>query len=296
MKIYNLGSLNVDYVYSVDHFVAAGETISSSKMEIFPGGKGLNQSVAIARAGGEVVHGALLGDGADFLIEQMKSSGVDVSKIKRVSGSPGHAIIQVNGDGENCIMIYPGTNRELDGEYIDFFLSDAKEGDILLLQNETNCVAEAIEKAKERGMQVALNPSPMGKEIKYMSPKLMRSVDYWFCNEIEGEVLTDFSEPRAICGVFHEICPNSTLILTLGEKGSICSLPLWSYRQEAYPAKPVDTTAAGDTYTGYFLASLAAGTDMQTAMDRASRAAAITVSRPGASSSIPYIYEVIKNG
>ena len=289
MKIYNLGSLNIDYVYSVDHFVSAGETISAVGMKTFPGGKGLNQSVAAARAGAQVVHGALLGEGAEFLVEQFLSSGVDVSKIIDSEGSPGHAIIQVNGDGENCIMIYPGTNRMLDKDYVSYFLDGAESGDVLLAQNETNCIAEAFEIAHSKGMKIAFNPSPFDSSIKELPTEL---VDLWFCNEIEGALLTGEREPEAICREFLKTYPDSSLVLTLGEEGSVFCSAGGTVKESAYPATPVDTTAAGDTYTGYFLASLAAGLDVKEAMRRASAASAITVSRPGASSSIPYLSEV----
>ena len=292
MKVYNLGSLNVDYVYSVDHFVSAGETISSDKMEIFPGGKGLNQSVALARAGADVVHGALLGDGAEFLVEKMRSSGVDVSKIKKAPGSPGHAIIQVDRKGENCIMLFAGTNRALDEDYVSEFLSNAEPGDYLLAQNETNCLREAFYAAHEKGMKIAFNPSPFDEKIKDLP---LDTVDLWFCNEIEGAALTGAMDPEDICRRFRESYPDSSLILTLGEEGSLYCGPEGVIRQCAYRVDPVDTTAAGDTYTGYFLASVARKTGIKEAMDSASRASAITVSRMGASSSIPY-YDEVKNG
>lgn len=284
MKVYNLGSLNIDYVYTVDHFVSAGETISSEKMEIFPGGKGLNQSVAIARAGGSVVHGALLGDGADFLAEQLVSSGVNISKIKRITGSPGHAIIQVDVSGENCIMIYPGTNRCLGETYVEYFLSDAEEGDVLLAQNETNCLRDAFALAKKKGMKIAFNPSPYNSFIDDV-PK--ESVDLWFCNETEGEALTGECDPEAICEEFIGKYPDSSLVLTLGEEGSIFCDKNGLIKQSAYRAEAVDTTAAGDTFTGYYLACIASGKSVAEALDTASRASAITVSRMGASSSIP---------
>ncbi len=289
MKIYNLGSVNVDYVYSVDHFVSAGETISSDKMEVFPGGKGLNQSVALARAGADVVHGALIGDGAEFLAEQMKSSGVDTSKLKRVAGSPGHAIIQVDRNGENCIMLFAGTNRQIDPSYVDFFLSDAAAGDFLLAQNETNCLKEAFLAAREKGMKISFNPSPFDEKIKDLPLEL---VDLWFCNEIEGAALTGASDVDGICKGFRKKYPAATLILTLGEEGSVCCGRDGVFRQKAYRAEPVDTTAAGDTFTGYYLACVSKNLSLTDSMDAASRASAITVSRMGASSSIPYFDEL----
>ncbi|MBQ7499531.1 MAG: ribokinase [Clostridia bacterium] len=289
MKIYNLGSLNIDHVYTVDHFVRAGETIATEKYEIFPGGKGLNQSVALARAGAEVVHGALVGEGGEFLMETMAASGVDVSKIKRVSGSCGHAIIQVNKNGENCIMIHGGTNRALDKEYIEEFLSDAQKEDILLLQNETNCVAEAIEAAYSKGMTVAFNPSPFDGGIKYLP---LDHVGIWFCNEIEGAELIGTQDTDGICRGFERKYPDSELILTLGEDGSVYCGRGERFSQKAYKNTVVDTTAAGDTFTGYYLASIAKGLSPEKAADIASKAASITISRPGASSSIPFADEV----
>ena len=289
MKIYNLGSVNVDYVYSVDHFVSAGETISSDKMEVFPGGKGLNQSVALARAGAEVVHGALIGDGAEFLAEQMKSSGVDTSKLKRVSGSPGHAIIQLDRNGENCIMLFAGTNRQIDPSYVESFLSEAEAGDFLLAQNETNCLKDAFLAAHEKGMKIAFNPSPFDDKIRDLPLGL---VDLWFCNEIEGSALTGASDIDGICKRFMKMYPDSTLILTLGEEGSVYCGKDGVTRQSAFRTEPVDTTAAGDTFTGYYLASISKNQSVPDSMETASRASAITVSRMGASSSIPYFNEV----
>ena len=171
MKIYNLGSLNIDYVYSVEHFVTAGETLPSDVMEVFPGGKGLNQSVALARSGAKVIHGGLIGDGGDFLTEKMALSGVDISRIKRTDGSNGHAIIQVNKDGQNCILLHAGSNYKIDRQYIEDFLADAVENDILLLQNEISCLDEVFEIAEQKKLRIAINPSPfiLSKTINSMS-------------------------------------------------------------------------------------------------------------------------------
>ena len=291
MRVYNLGSLNVDYVYQVDHFVRAGETISSGKMGTFPGGKGLNQSVALARAGATVIHGALVGDGAEFLVDTMRESGVDTSRIEKIDGAPGHAIIQVNRRGENCIMIYPGTNRRLTREYVSRFLDGAEEGDVFLAQNETNCLPEAFEEAKKHGMKIAFNPSPCDDVLLSLPLEL---VDYWFCNEIEAKRLFGSDDPDKICRDFREGPFDAALILTLGEAGSRYADKEGTVKQKAYKTKPVDTTAAGDTYTGYFLAALCKGRPVKEAMDAASRASAITVSRMGASCSVPYYFEVEK--
>lgn len=289
MRIYNLGSMNIDYVYQVPHFLQPGETLSSETLEIFPGGKGLNQSVALGRAGAQVIHGAVMGNGGAFLLQTMMDSGVDVSRIRKTDASPGHAIIQVDKSGQNCILLFAGTNRMLEEAYIETFLADAAPGDILLLQNECSCLKEAMALGHKMGMQIAFNPSPFHGDILKLP---LSWVDWWFCNEIEGAALFGSDAPEAVAENFAKRYPGSNLILTLGGEGSLFVNGETRLRQSIYPARAVDTTAAGDTYTGYFLAAVAAGKPIQQAMEQASKAAAITVSRMGAAGSIPYHSEL----
>lgn len=289
MKLYNLGSLNIDYVYAVSHFVTAGETLASESMQVFPGGKGLNQSVAAARAGAKVVHGALMGEGGDFLLDAMLSSGVDISRIQKVGGSCGHAIIQVENGGQNGILLFPGTNHRIDESYVEAFLADAEPNDILLLQNEISGLDAAFSLAHEKGMQIAFNPSPFHPSLRQLP---LSHVTWWFCNEIEGEALFGSSDPEQIAANFAKLYPESSLILTLGENGSLFKNRDTLIRQDACPAKAVDTTAAGDTFTGYFMAAVMSGQATTAALAIASKASAITVSRPGASESIPFLHEV----
>lgn len=289
MKIYNLGSLNIDYVYSVEHFVSAGETLSSENMEIFPGGKGLNQSVALARAGAEVIHGGLIGDGGEFLKETMEKSGVSVSRIKRMVGSNGHAIIQVNKEGQNCILLYAGANHKINREYIEEFLADAEENDVLLLQNEISGLDVAFETAQNKKMQIAFNPSPLGENIGSLPRE---AVKWFFCNEIEGEALFGSREPLEIQENFIKMHPESVLILTLGSEGSMYVSKKESFFQPSFKTKAVDTTAAGDTFTGYFLSAVVRGETPRNAMEISSKAASVTVSRKGASESIPKLCEL----
>lgn len=289
MKIYNLGSLNIDYVYGVEHFVQPGETISSLNLEIFSGGKGLNQSVALARAGAKVIHGGLIGEEGLFLKEILADSGADVSFVKTVEGRTGHAIIQVEPNGQNNIILFSGANHKFTPEYLDKFLNDAQPGDILLMQNETTCLKEAFEKAHNKNMQIAFNPSPFGKNIFDLP---LSYVDWWFCNEIEGMALFGSEVPEEIMKTFSEKYPESNLILTLGKQGSVFKNKEQTVYQPIYIVKAVDTTAAGDTFTGYFLAYIADGKSVTAAMDAAALASSITVSRKGAAPSIPYIQRV----
>ena len=186
MKIYNMGSLNIDYVYRVPHFVQPGETISSYGREIFAGGKGLNQSIALARAGAQVIHGGMIGPDGAFLKELLEDSGVDTTHICTLQEASGHTVIQVDEQGQNCIILYAGTNHCVTKAYLDELLKDASAGDFMLIQNEINCLNEAMEIAHKKKMYIAFNPSPISKEL-FTLP--LSYVDWWFCNEIEGAIL-----------------------------------------------------------------------------------------------------------
>lgn len=289
MRIYNLGSLNIDYVYDVDHFVSAGETLSSDKMQIFPGGKGLNQSVALARAGAEVIHGAVIGEDGGFLTEILSSAGVDTSRIETIPRRCGHAVIQVDKSGQNCILLYPGTNRCIDRRYIENFLSDAERDDILVVQNEISGLDIAFETAHRKNMRIAFNQSPFHSDIKKLPLSLVR---WLFCNETEGEALFGSRDIREITERFITQIPDGDLILTLGKDGSVFKNREKFIVQPIFETKTVDTTAAGDTFLGYFLASVTKGESVERSMAVASKAASVAVSVKGAASSIPFLRDV----
>lgn len=289
MRIYNLGSLNIDYVYDVDHFVSAGETLSSDKMQIFPGGKGLNQSVALARAGAEVIHGAVIGEDGGFLTEILSSAGVDTSRIETIPLRCGHAVIQVDKSGQNCILLYPGTNRCIDRRYIENFLFDAERDDILVVQNEISGLDIAFETAHRKNMRIAFNPSPFHSDIKKLPLSLVR---WLFCNETEGEALFGSRDIREITERFITQIPDGDLILTLGKDGSVFKNRKKFIAQPIFETKTVDTTAAGDTFLGYFLASVTKGESVERSLAVASKAASVAVSVKGAASSIPFLRDV----
>ena len=289
MKIYNLGSLNIDYVYSVPHFVRPGETLDSDKREVFPGGKGLNQSVALSKAGANVIHGGFVGDDGELLLETLKNAGVDTGRIAKASTASGHTIIQVDATGQNCIILFGGANRCFTPEYIEDVLGDAEEGDILLLQNEVNALTEIFRIAHQKKMQIAFNPSPYDKSILDLP---LQYVSYWLCNEIEGEELTGERDPEKIIENLSARYPDSSIVLTLGKNGCKYKSKDTSCYQPIFKVSAVDTTAAGDTFTGYFLSSLTKGIVPEEALKIASAASAIAVSRQGAASSIPTPEEV----
>ena len=291
MKIYNLGSLNIDYVYRVAHFVRAGETLSSSDMEVFPGGKGLNQSIALARAGALVIHGGMIGRDGAFLEALLVKNGV-VSRIETANSSTGHAIIQVDEEGSNSILLYGGANQTVDKAYAERFLHDAAPGDLLLLQNEVSNLSDIFAVAAEKGMDVAFNPSPFDDRILDLP---LSQVKWWLCNEIEGELLFGVSDPETIAAKFCEKYPKSNLVLTLGSRGSLFANAAGVIYQQAIPTNVLDTTAAGDTFTGYFLHAVTSDLPAESALQIAAKAAAIAVSRKGASVSIPTKAEVENN-
>ena len=289
MKILNFGSCNIDYVYSVDHIVKPGETIPSHAMETFAGGKGLNQSVAAARAGGAVYHGGMIGRDGLFLKQLLADSGVNLSYLAESSGISGHAIIQVTGEGQNSIVLYPGANHQLKEEYILEVLEDFEKQDIVVLQNEINLVDFIVEQAYRKGMKILLNPSPYNQKIKDID---LHKISYLILNEIEGEDMAGTHEPEEILSYFENHYPNLSVILTLGAKGSIYAYKGERLVQPSFSVPVVDTTAAGDTFTGYVVAGLARGEKMETVLKTASAAAALAVTRKGAAPSIPTMDEV----
>ena len=293
MRVLSFGSLNIDYVYEVPRFVGGGETLSALSLRQFSGGKGLNQSVALARAGLEVRHAGAVGRDGLFLLEELRAAGADTRYVEVLEDvSTGHAVIQRTPAGENCILLYGGANRRITREHIDRVLSDFGPGDALVLQNEISELPYLAEQAKKRDMIVALNPSPMEEGLLSLLP----SAGYLILNEIEAsQLLRGLGKPVPEAGeALAEALPSSaTIVLTLGPQGSLCAAGGRLIRQAAVPVRPVDTTAAGDAYTGFFLAGALSGRGVEWAMEYASAAAAIAVTRPGAAPSIPSREEVL---
>ncbi len=292
MKILNFGSCNVDYVYSLDHIVRIGETQSTYKLEIFPGGKGLNQSLAMARAGAEVYHAGCVGRDGAMLTELLADNGVDISHVRTVDAKNGHAIIQVSARGDNSIFLYAGSNEMVTEKFVDAVLEDFGEGDMLLLQNEISNVAYIIEKAHQKRMCILLTPSPFRDEIRRFD---LNKISYMILNEVEAGELSGKDTPEDALAYFREAYPDLCVVLTLGAKGSLYVKGPLEIRQAAFQVHVVDTTAAGDTFTGYFAAGVACGQTIAQTMKMASAAAAIAVSRNGAAPSIPLKNEVLES-
>lgn len=290
MLILNLGSLNMDKVYNVDHFVLAGETILADKYEVFCGGKGLNQSIALARAGARVYHAGLVGTDGEPLCEALGQAGVDLKYLARTDGVSGHAVIQLTPQGQNGIVVYGGANGAVSREYIDTVLADFAAGNLLLLQNETSNVAYAMQTAKAKGMLVAFNPSPVTADLVTYP---LDCVDYLILNEVEGNALAGGETNTEILNALHQKYPRAAVILTVGQQGVLYRDKDRQASHGVYDVEVLDTTGAGDTFCGYFLACIAEGMREREALEYASRASSLAVSRRGASTSIPYRDEVM---
>lgn len=290
MKVLNYGSLNYDYVYQVEHIMRPGETQSSSGMATHNGGKGLNQSIAVARAGIQIYHAGAVGEEGKGLLDCLKADGVDCTYVKELPGKSGHTIIQVDKDAQNCILLFGGANRSQTKEQIDEVFANFDEGDILILQNEVNELAYIIDKAAERKMQIILNPSPYDD---YLASCDMTKISYFVMNEVEGGDITGETDPDKILEKVHELYPHAKVLLTLGKDGAVYTDYENKWFQGSFNVKAVDTTAAGDTFTGYFVAGIVNGWDMGETLKLCAKASAIAVSRPGAAPSIPKYEEVI---
>ncbi|MDO4539334.1 MAG: ribokinase [Coriobacteriales bacterium] len=292
-KVLNFGSLNLDYVYRVDHFVQPGETLNAASQMINPGGKGLNQSIALARAGMRPWHAGCLGLGGDKLAELLRANGVDTSYLMSVDELQGNAVIQVTPSGENCIVLFGGSNRCVSAEQIERTLASFDPGDWLVLQNEVNEVARLVDEAHARGMHVVLNPSPFDEGLREVD---FSKLSWLLVNEVEARQVAQSSDPSEVWRTLHARYPQLSVLITLGSRGSVAyqmqNGEVHETHQDAFVVNAKDTTGAGDTFTGYFVASLMTELPLEDCMRRASMASALSVTREGAAASIPQLAEV----
>lgn len=297
MKILDFGSLNIDYVYAVPHFVRAGETVAATRRDIFPGGKGLNQAIALGRAlcgsrgiEAHIAGGVGKGDGA-FLKDALNEAGVRTELLVERDAPSGHTFIQVDSSGQNSIVYYAGANKMHTAQSVDSTLAHFSKGDCLVLQNEINMTDYIIEKAREKGMVIFMNPSPFDKSVLSLPLAL---VDYFVVNEVEAADIAEVpaADEDALLAALAKKLSGAAIVLTLGKRGVIYKDKSAAHRHGIYDAPVVDTTAAGDTFTGCFIACVARGMEIDKALEYASKAASIAVSRKGASPSIPTFDEV----
>ena len=292
MKVLNFGSLNLDYVYKVDHMVARGETETCHARNTYYGGKGLNQSVALSRAGAPVYHAGNVGSAGLVLLRELENAGVNTGYVKVLEDVPtGHTVIQNDREGDNCILLFSGANRCVTPEQVDEVFRGFSAGDWIILQNEINALALIMAKAREKGMVLVFNPSPADERLRDLP---LGDVDWFVLNEIEAGQLTGVSSenPEELLAALHARFPGAKIVLTLGSDGSMYSDGQTVLRQGIYKTAAVDTTAAGDTFTGYFIAGIIQGDSPAEALNRATMASSICVSREGAAPSIPALHEV----
>ncbi|MEW6750709.1 MAG: ribokinase [Candidatus Latescibacterota bacterium] len=290
MRILNFGSLNIDHVYAVEHIARPGETVTSRAYQLHAGGKGANQSVALARAGAPVWHAGRVGPEGRWLLDRLRQAGVDVDLVCVGSEPTGHALIQVEASGQNSIVLFPGANHAVDEAQVEATMGRFSEGDILLLQNEISCLTYILRTARDQGLRICLNPAPFTPEVLACP---LQCVDLLVANESEAMGLVggapgDPDLIRALAARF----PEAAVVLTLGARGAVHCWRGVETRVPAVPVQAVDTTAAGDTFIGYFLWGWAGGAPVRRCLERAARAAAVCVTRSGAMDSIPTAAQV----
>lgn len=290
MRFLVLGSMNIDNTFSVEHIVREGETISSHGMSRSAGGKGANQSASLAKAGANVCFAGKCGSDGRWILDLLKTYGVDVSLSIVGECNTGMAMIQVDDKGQNSIVLDAGGNRLWQEDEVKTILSSFNEGDVIVLQNEINLLPLIIEEAKRRGMIVVLNPSPFDNAISSLP---LDSVDWFFVNEIEGKALTGEDGFDEILNAFKKLYPGASIVLTCGKKGAYAMVGGDICYQEIIDYPVVDTTGAGDTFLGFFLSSFLRGESAEKSLLTATKASAIAVSRKGAMSAIPLKEEVI---
>ncbi len=295
-KICVIGSLNMDLVVKVDTMPKAGQTLIGSNFKEVPGGKGANQAVAMARLNGNVsIIGKIGNDGfGQTLINSLKNDNVNTDYIKIEEGPTGVALITVDRNAENCIVVAPGANFKLTNEDIDNNMDAILNSDILVVQLETplETIKYALKKAKEAGKYTILNPAPAVE----LEDELIENVDLLTPNETELEIISKVEinceeDIKKAAQVMINKGVNE-LIVTLGSKGSLYINKDKSMFKKAYKVQAVDTTAAGDSYTGALAVAFANNKNVEEAMDFASRVGALSVKKEGAQSSLPTLKDV----
>ena len=284
MAVWCYGSINIDHFYDLAHLPAPGETLAARDYRMELGGKGANQSVAAARAGAVVRHVGAIGVDGDTALAQLVAAGVDCAGVQRLEGATGHAIILVEQGGENSIVLHAGANRALALEAALAAFEGVELDDILLIQNETAHQAEVAEAAMGLGMDVVYSAAPFDLEaVRAVLP----FVNTLVLNAVEAAQL------QAAMDVPFEDLPVSSVVITRGAEGaSWQARGMETIHVPALPVSVVDTTGAGDCFTGALAAALDAGQLPEEAMRFAAAAAALQVSRAGTASAMPARAEI----
>ena len=291
-----IGSLNMDLVVNVEKMPKAGQTLLGSNFKEVPGGKGANQAVAMARLNGNVTMIGKVGNDSfgETLVNSLKKDNINTNYIQVEEGPSGVALITVDKNAQNSIVVAPGANYKLTKEDIDKNIDAIKNSDIVVVQLETplETIKYALKKAKELGKYTILNPAP----AVVLEDEIIENVDLLTPNETELEIISQKSiSNEDDINECAQIMINKgvrELIVTLGSKGSLYINKETSMFKKAYKVEAIDTTAAGDSYTGALAVAISIGKDMEYAMDFASKVGALSVMKEGAQSSLPTLIEV----
>ncbi|RHN88054.1 ribokinase [Coprobacillus sp. AM23-2] len=291
MKVLCFGSANLDHVYKVDHFTVPGETQGCLEYNIKCGGKGVNQAIAMALAGNDTYFAGIIGSDGGLLKDALVDKGVHIDYMKISNKPTGHAIIEVDQSGQNHILLYGGTNKEIDFEYIDEVLSHFSKGDIVVLQNEINNVPYIIERCYEKEMKIFFNAAPYDIAVKNYP---IEKVTWLVVNETEGATLSNEEDYEKIIQTLKQKYPHTHILFTMGKEGSRVLTDKEDIKVEALKVNAVDTTGAGDTYIGYFVRGIVEEMPLLETAQMATKASAIAVTRFGAVDSIPNYEEVFE--
>lgn len=291
MKVLCFGSANLDHVYKVDHFTVPGETQGCLEYNIKCGGKGVNQAIAMALAGNDTYFAGIIGSDGGLLKGALVDKGVHIDYMKISNKPTGHAIIEVDQSGQNHILLYGGTNKEIDFEYIDEVLSHFSKGDIVVLQNEINNVPYIIERCYEKEMKIFFNAAPYDIAVKNYP---IEKVTWLVVNETEGAALSNEEDYEKIIQTLKQKYPHTHILFTMGKEGSRVLTDKEDIKVEALKVNAVDTTGAGDTYIGYFVRGIVEEMPLLETAQMATKASAIAVTRFGAVDSIPNYEEVFE--
>ena len=277
-----IGSLNMDLVVNVDTMPKPGQTLLGGNFKEVPGGKGANQAVAMARLEGNVsMIGKVGKDGfGKTLIKALNNDNVNTNHVNIANCSTGVAFITVDKNAQNAIVVAPGANFQLTKDDIDKNIDCIKNSDIVVIQLETplKTVKYALQVAKGLNKYTILNPAPAVK----LDDEIIGHVDLLTPNETELEIISEIMIEKGV----------KELIVTLGSKGSLYINEEKSFFKPAYTVEAVDTTAAGDSFTGALAVSLSNNKTMEEAMDFASKVGALSVMKEGAQSSLPTLKDV----
>lgn len=283
--IINFGSLNIDHVYRVAHMPAPGETLAVKSYKRFLGGKGANQSIAIAKSGGDVRHVGAIGKDDRWSSDALRRAGVSPDHLAEVDAPTGHAVIMVNDDGENQILTHGGANQHLTHEQVVHELNEGGgEGNWVLLQNETNLAFDIVREARDRGFKIAYSAAPF---VASDALPVLEFVDLVAVNQIEAQALAQAGGREAVEQ------GRLAMLVTKGRDGAVYHSSGRVHAQSAFDVRPVDTTGAGDTFLGAFLARFTMDGDVKGALRYAAAASAIQITRPGAAEAIPDQQEVL---